>query len=101
LVSDESPIHAPTEPETVEAPPEPRTKPSEPIVREHFRGWIAVGLVALFVVEVLGGGVFLLWGGPPYAERVQALKDFAVIFVGPTAALAGSVTAFYFSRPSG
>lgn len=74
-------------------------------LREPARAFLAFSLFGLFVIEVVAGRWFALFGyplaSPPFADRLQILKDVSAIFVGPTIALVGSATAFYFARSSG
>jgi hypothetical protein len=83
---------------TVGPPSAPATGPQEPRFREPIRGLLAMGIVLIFAGEVAAGMSFSLSGNSPYAERIQALKDVSAIFLGPTIALAGAATGFYFGR---
>lgn len=84
--------------EIVGPPILPERGPREPRFREPIRGILAIGLVVIFATEIWAGMSFGLSGAPPYAERIQALKDIAAIFLGPTIALVGAATGFYFGR---
>lgn len=72
---------------------EPRSqKTTVPERRESARQLLAIVLVGIFGVEVVGAMVALwLCGGD-----VQGLKDLLTLIIGPTVALVGSVTGFYF-----
>ncbi len=73
------------------AGPEPRTIPEW---QEWVRRFLAIALVTIFGVEALGGMV-ALW---LCSEHLQELKDILTLILGPTVALAGSATGFYFAR---
>jgi hypothetical protein len=53
-------------------------------------------LVGVFVGEIFFGCLYLLVSCDPTAEKVQALKELATIFLSPTVALVGAATGFYF-----
>jgi hypothetical protein len=79
-------------------PTPPERRPDEPQIREPIRGLLAGGLVLLLTIEICAGMVFVFWGARPYSERLQAIKDLSAIFLGPTIALVGAATGFYFGR---
>ena len=79
-------------------PGSPEIKPPEPPVRDRVRAFFAITLTLLFATEVLIGLLFVLFGDAPYNDRVQAAKELAAIFLGPTIALVGTATGFYFGR---
>jgi hypothetical protein len=84
--------------ETVGPPPAPATGPRESRFREPLRGALAVAIILIFAGEVLAGMYFCLAGNPPYAERIQAVKEVCGIFLTPTVALVGAAAGFYFGR---
>jgi hypothetical protein len=92
------PAHPSTGGDIVGAPSPPERQSKEPRFREPIRGLLALALVLIFAGEVWAGLYFGLSGAPPYAERIQVLKDVAAIFLGPTIALVGAATGFYFGR---
>jgi hypothetical protein len=64
--------------------------------QEWARTWLALSLVAIFGVEVTGSMVALWVCG----ARLQELKDILTLVLGPTVALVGSATGFYFASRS-
>lgn len=88
-----------TSPETLDiegpegAGPQPRTTSEW---REWVRRFLAISLVVIFGIEVVGAMLFL-WFCP---QHFQELKDTLTIILGPTVALAGSATGFYFGQVS-
>ena len=80
-------------------PPErPPLLPREPKQREWVRAFLALALVAVFAVEVIFSIWFLAHSCPDLDSAVKALKELAEVFLGPTVALVGAATGFYFGR---
>jgi hypothetical protein len=85
--------------ETVGPPVTPNTgPPKEPPQREPVRAALAISLVAIFGIEVIASIIYLFVACDDLSGRVEALKEFAQIFLGPTVALVGAGTGFYFGR---
>jgi len=85
----------------IDPPERPQEGPrEEPPEREPIRAILALSLVGIFAAEVLFGIVYLAFGCGATADRINALKDLALIFLGPTVALVGAATGFYFGRSS-
>jgi len=89
---------APGSSDVIGPPTPPERRRGEPPIREPIRGLLAGGLVLLLTVEICVGMGFVCWGTPPYGDRMQALKDLSAMFLGPTIALVGAATGFYFGR---
>lgn len=82
----------------VGAPEAPQELPKEPKQRETVRGLLALSLVGVFALEVVGGFIYLFWTCGNPQDTINALKELATIFLGPTVALVGAATGFYFGR---
>lgn len=84
--------------ERVNPPEPPVVGPQEPKQREWVRLLLAGASIAILAAEV----GFAIW----YIGRceqdpdtaVNVIKEFALIFLGPTVALVGATTGFYFGR---
>lgn len=71
---------------------EPRSqKTTVPERRESARQLLAIVLVGIFGFEVFGAMVALWLCGD-----IRGLKELLTLIIGPTVALVGSVTGFYF-----
>jgi protein-S-isoprenylcysteine O-methyltransferase Ste14 len=73
------------------AEPRPR-RTTIPERREFARQCVALILVIIFGIEVLGA-MLALWLWP---TQLEGLKEIIMLILGPTVALVGSVTGFYF-----
>ena len=78
--------------------PEPR--------REEVRAWIAQALVWLFIIEIIAAMIMFLIAGNTDPKRGFGLafndvKDIATLILGPTVALVGAATGFYYGGRSG
>jgi hypothetical protein len=65
--------------------------------REHVRGLIAGGLLALVFLMVGGAFVMVAWGGK---EQLEAAEKILGIVWGPIVALVSAATGFYFGAQS-
>jgi hypothetical protein len=60
--------------------------------RENVRGWLAKSLVLIFAAEILVSLFALI----VCANSVENIKGLLSVILGPTVALVGSATGFYF-----
>ncbi|HEX5453583.1 MAG TPA: hypothetical protein VFX06_07305 [Stellaceae bacterium] len=84
----------------VAQPTAPAVGQKEPRFREPIRGLLAIGLVVILAAEIGFGLWFLSANCAALPERVEAVREMATIFLGPTVALVGAATGFYFGRSS-
>jgi hypothetical protein len=97
----EPPAQPPTDAEVGEPRgAEPREiRATIPERQEHARQYLAFALVGIFGLEVLGS-MLALWFCVR-ADLLQNLKDILTLILGPTVALVGSATGFYFATAPG
>lgn len=70
---------------------------SEARARERMRGVLAVMLACLLIIEVIAGVIAMLCPDIVHDEAaVGAVKDLLTIVLGPTVALVGAATGFYY-----
>lgn len=75
----------------------PADKPYDPDKdREQIRGYIALGLLALFMLIVFGSFLSLIFHWIPLND----LKEILTIIFGPLIALLSAVTGFYYGEQS-
>lgn len=74
------------------SPPEER-RANLNLKQEDVRRWLAVGLMAIFAVEILVSLYIMATGSK---ETWPDLKELLAMILGPTVALVGSATGFYF-----
>ena len=85
--------------EKVDPPEPPVIGPQEPKQREWVRAALAGTAIVIFAAEVVFSVCFLAHTAPQDLNgAITAIKEFALIFLGPTVALVGATTGFYFGR---
>jgi hypothetical protein len=78
--------------ETPSTGPEAR-KATIPEKQEDARRTLAIALVVIFGIEVIGAMLALWFCKPP---MIDSIKEVLTLILGPTVALVGSATGFYF-----
>lgn len=80
------------------APPHSQAEASEvPLTREHVRGRIALGLLAVISIQIAMAWVTAISSAMP----PTALRDLLAITLAPVVAVFGTVTGFYYGTISG
>jgi hypothetical protein len=74
--------------------PPPVTESDVQVVRERFRGWVAVGLIAALVFVIL----VMTVTGTQQIKSMSDIEQFVGAILTPLVGLVGTVVGFYFGE---